>query len=98
MTVTVTVLLNGAPFPVELDQVALDAVAAAMPAPIEPWPQWMTVETAARYLDVSPGRLRKLVARRQVPFAQEGKGCRLNFSRDDLDQWMRAQRTEGGDA
>lgn len=54
----------------------------------EPWPEWMAVETAARYLDVSPQRLRKLVAVRQIPFHQEGRGCRVLFRRGDLDEWM----------
>ena len=54
----------------------------------DPWPAWMSIETAARYLDVSPQRLRKLVARRQIPYHQDGRGCRLLFRRTDLDQWM----------
>ncbi len=58
------------------------------------WPEWMSVETAARYLDCTTERLWKLVARRQIPYAQEGKRCRLSFERDDLDEWMRAQRID----
>ena len=48
----------------------------------------MAVETAARYLDVSPQRLRKHVAQRRIPFHQEDKGCRVLFRRSDLDDWM----------
>jgi len=54
----------------------------------DPWPEWMAIETAARYLDVSPQRLRKLVSRREIPFHQEDKGCRILFRRGDLDDWM----------
>jgi len=54
----------------------------------ERWPEWMAIETAARYLDVSPHRLRKLVSRREIPFHQEDKGCRVLFRRGDLDDWM----------
>jgi excisionase family DNA binding protein len=54
----------------------------------ERWPEWMAIDTAARYLDVSPQRLRKLVAQRQIPFHQEDKGCRVLFRRGDLDDWM----------
>ncbi len=54
----------------------------------EAWPEWMAIDTAARYLDVSPQRLRKLVARRQIPFHQEDRACRILFRRSDLDQWM----------
>jgi excisionase family DNA binding protein len=54
----------------------------------EPWPEWMAIDTAARYLDVSPQRLRKQVARREIPYHQEDKGCRILFRRTDLDDWM----------
>lgn len=54
----------------------------------ERWPEWMAIETAARYLDVSPQRLRKQVAQRQIPFHQEDRGCRIIFLRSDLDDWM----------
>jgi excisionase family DNA binding protein len=54
----------------------------------ESWPEWMAIETAARYLDVSPQRLRKLVAQRRIPYHQEDKGCRILFRRRDLDDWM----------
>jgi excisionase family DNA binding protein len=56
------------------------------------WPEWMSVETAAAYLDVSPEGLRKLVARRQIPFSQEATGCRILFGRRDLDAWLAGQR------
>ena len=53
------------------------------------WPGWMSVETAARYLDCPPERVRKLIARRSIPFSQEAPGCRIFLSRTDLDRWMR---------
>jgi excisionase family DNA binding protein len=52
------------------------------------WPEWMGIETAAQYLDVSPERLRKLQARRRLPFHQEGPGCRVFFRRSELDVAM----------
>lgn len=58
------------------------------------WPEWQSIATAARYLDVSPERLRKLVARRAIPFHQEDVGCRISFRRRDLDDWMSGQRRE----
>jgi len=54
----------------------------------ERWPEWMAIDTAAQYLDVSPQRLRKHVAQRRIPFHQEDKGCRVLFRRGDLDEWM----------
>jgi excisionase family DNA binding protein len=56
------------------------------------WPEWMSVETAARYLDVPAERLRKLKDRREIPFHQEGPGCRVFFARRDLDRWMETFR------
>jgi excisionase family DNA binding protein len=90
----VEIELNGARVPIDLDDRALRAIALALPhtPEREPWPHWMSTETAAAYLDCSVERVRKLVARRQIPFAQEGHGCRLEFSRDDLDEWMRSRR------
>ena len=52
------------------------------------WPEWMSVETAARYLDVSEERVRKLKDRREIPHYQEAPGCRVFFRRSDLDEWM----------
>jgi excisionase family DNA binding protein len=53
------------------------------------WPEWMSIETAARYLDCPSERVRKLIARRAIPFSQEAPGCRIFLSRSDLDTWMR---------
>jgi excisionase family DNA binding protein len=60
------------------------------------WPEWMSVETAAHYLDVSPERVRKLQARRAIPFQQEDVGCRVFFARRQLDDWMRSQQRGKG--
>jgi excisionase family DNA binding protein len=86
------------PLALTLPTALLDALAAAVSQRVlasltgltaaEPWPEWMAIETAARYLDVSPQRLRKLVAQRRIPYHQEDKGCRILFRRSDLDDWM----------
>jgi excisionase family DNA binding protein len=52
------------------------------------WPAFMSVETAARYLDVSVERVRKLKERQEIPYIQEAPGCRVLFARRDLDAWM----------
>ena len=54
------------------------------------WPEWMSIETAARYLDMPVHRIRKLIVRRAIPYIQEGPGCRIFFSRHQLDGWMRS--------
>jgi excisionase family DNA binding protein len=95
-----TIAINGVDVPVTLDDAALAAIAEAASSaqPEEQWPQWMSITTAARYLDVSVQRLRKLVATKQIPFVQEGYACRLFFSRTDLDDWMRSFQQCGGAA
>lgn len=55
-------------------------------------PEWMNVETAAKYLDCTPERIRKLVARREIPYHQEAPGCRIFFRRQELNEWMAASR------
>lgn len=62
--------------------------------------EWFNVESAADYLDVSPERVRKLQARREIPYHQEAPGCRVLFRRVDLDEWMRSLRHDarGGPA
>ena len=57
------------------------------------WPQWMSADTASRYLDVSVERVRKLIARREIPFVQEAPGCRVFLGRHDLDAWMEKMRS-----
>jgi excisionase family DNA binding protein len=90
VTLTIHVELNGVRVPFVLDDDALAAIAAALERPIDDSArqEWMNVESAARYLDVSPERVRKLVARREIPFTQEAPGCRVFFSRSDLAAWM----------
>ena len=51
-------------------------------------PEWLSVESAARYLDVSPERVRKLQSRRELPYYQEAPGARVFFHRLELDEAM----------
>ncbi len=55
---------------------------------------YVDVKAAADYLGVTEGRVRKLVERRQIPFIQDGPGCRITFSVRDLDQFMQDNRNE----
>jgi excisionase family DNA binding protein len=62
------------------------------------WPEWMSVETVARYLDVPEERVRKLKDRGAIPYYQDGPGCRVFFRRRELDEWMSGfrQAARGG--
>jgi excisionase family DNA binding protein len=77
-----------------LPQAALEAIAELVSAhfperpPSSDWPEWMSVETTARYLDVTEERIRKLKDRREIPYYQDGPGCRVFFRRAELDDWM----------
>lgn len=70
-----------------------DRVTAALPPAEEGWPEWMSVPTAARYLDRSAGSVRKLYERGRVPSYSEGSGCRVFLRRSDLDEFMDATRS-----
>jgi excisionase family DNA binding protein len=52
---------------------------------------WLDVQSAAAHLGCSPERVRKLVARRQIPFHQERVGGRVFLHRRELDEWLLAQ-------
>jgi hypothetical protein len=77
---------------------AAQIVVERLDVDLQAWPEWMGIETASRYLDISPERLRKLQARRQLPYHQEGPGCRVFFNRHELDTAMAVhlQRARGG--
>jgi len=59
------------------------------------WAEWMNVETAACYMDVSVERVRKLIARKALPSYSEGKGCRRFLRRSEIDACL-AELREGG--
>ena len=56
------------------------------------WPEWMTLRTAAKYLDLTEPAARHLVKEGQLPYFQARKGCRIEFRRSELDQWKARDR------
>ena len=52
------------------------------------WPEWMSVDTAARYLDMPVEGIRKLIARGAITFAQEGPRMLHLLLPARLDDWM----------
>jgi len=78
---------------VKFDDSALAAISEAVGTsaqPVEQWPEWMSVETAARYLGCSVERIRNLKDDGALDYSQEAKGCRVFFARADLDAYMRS--------
>ena len=63
--------------------------------PPKQWPEWMSVSTAALYLDCPSGRLYKLAQRDQIPHLREGG--RLFFARVQLDEWRHAAQNRRQD-
>jgi excisionase family DNA binding protein len=50
---------------------------------------WLDATGAAEYLGMPKTTLHKLTAAREIPFEQDGPGCKLYFKRSDLDTWRR---------
>jgi excisionase family DNA binding protein len=77
----------------EADEAILRALADRL-APFLPRPssedRWLTVESAARYLDCTPRRLYEFTSpshEAKIPFERDGR--RILFRRSELDAWVR---------
>jgi hypothetical protein len=78
-----------------LDDDALDVLAAKLAprlvgrlpetAPLEDG--WLDSKQAAAYLGITTSSLWKHSAALEIPFAQDGPGCKLWFKRSQLDAW-----------
>jgi excisionase family DNA binding protein len=92
VTVTVEVLLNGVRVPVELDDQALAAIAAAIPngGPAEPVSPYLNVKQAAAYLCTSRQRIYDLISARQLERIKEGQ--RVLIERAELDAYLARNR------
>jgi excisionase family DNA binding protein len=53
---------------------------------------WLDTKGAAAYLGITTNALHKLTSARQIPFEQDGPGCKCYFKRSELDAW----RERGG--
>jgi excisionase family DNA binding protein len=92
VTVTVTALLNGVAVPIELDDAAIAALAAALPAPPpQETPVWLTVVQAAEYLGLTSHAVRKLIERGRLPKHQPVPGGRILLRRDEADAYLNDQ-------
>jgi excisionase family DNA binding protein len=94
VSVTVTVEMNGTPVPLVLTDDALAIIAAAISPTDTARQEWLNVDSAAAYMDVSAERVRKLIARRAIAYSQEGPGCRVLLNRRDLDAYLIDHRHE----
>jgi excisionase family DNA binding protein len=56
------------------------------------WPEWLSIATAATYMDVSAERVRKLIARGELPHYQEAANCRILLRRAEVDAWLESFR------
>jgi excisionase family DNA binding protein len=72
----------------DLDRLA-DRIASRLGPRLEPATDdgWMDSREAAEYLGISRDALKRHMAARSIPFAQDGPGSRCYFKRADLDAW-----------
>jgi hypothetical protein len=60
------------------------------PSADPPPDKWLDARRAAAYVGLSLNALHKLTAARDIPFHQDGPGCKLWFRRPELDEWRMA--------
>jgi len=60
--------------------------------PVDDDRRWLSTREAAAYLGIPTSSPHKLTAAREIPFQQDGPGCRCWFRRDELDRWRRGDR------
>ena len=58
----------------------------------EPTPEVMNTDQVAAYIGRSKSSIYKLTATGNIPFIQDGPGCRCYFRRRDIDTWLCDQR------
>lgn len=84
----------------ELDNDALEDLAARLvpllaerlrTEPFDDDRRWMSTKQAAEYLGIPTSSLHKLTSAREIPFEQDGPGCRCWFRREELDRWRRGE-------
>lgn len=81
-------------------ELVADKVIATLEARELTWPAFMSIATLATYVDMPVERIRKLIARHEIPYLQEAPGCRVFFDRVAIDTWLResAHPVRGGGA
>jgi excisionase family DNA binding protein len=55
--------------------------------------EWLSIASAATHMDVSQERVRKLIARGELPHYQEAPGCRVLLRRAEVDEAMSRWRS-----
>lgn len=55
---------------------------------------WLTVKTAAKYVDVSPDIIRAAVKAGDLPAYPVGKGREYRLDAEEIDEWMRSRSYE----
>lgn len=89
MNLTVTVLLNGAPVPFELDKQAITAIAAAVGSraePAQPESPYFSIVEAAAYLRCSRQRIDDLLSARRLSRFKDGS--RTLVSRAEIERYV----------
>lgn len=71
----------------------LEAIEARLDALTRPWPEWMSIETAAHYCDCSTRKIRRAIQSGALRFSRPNDGyhsdAHVRIARTDLDEWLR---------
>ncbi len=53
---------------------------------VSDFPPFMNMATCARFIDRTPGAVKKMVFRGQIPYRRKGR--RISFNREAIAKWM----------
>ncbi len=70
----------------------LEAIEEKLSALVGPWPEWMSIETAARYCDCSTRKIRRAIQSGVLKASRPTDGyhadSHIRIARIGLDEWM----------
>ena len=71
----------------------LEAIQSRLDALTRPWPEWMSIETAAHYCDCSTRKIRRAIQSGALRSSRPNDGyhsdAHVRIARTDLNEWMR---------
>ena len=71
----------------------LEAIESKIDALTGPWPEWLSIETAARYCDCSTRKIRRAIQSGTLRYSRPKDGyhsdAHIRVARTDLNEWMR---------
>lgn len=56
--------------------------------------QWLPIEQAAKYLNLSPNTLYQYVSKHNIPFYKIPGSSKILFNREEIDAWIKGELSE----